>query len=89
IRSAFLHHVHAGGSDHPSKIKLDTQVILTAFGPPGSPIFELLDSNGNPFSGKASDYGPPEVRLNNTVLPSSAYDLTTGNPWFIYLKNSL
>ncbi|MFM9449633.1 hypothetical protein, partial [Streptomyces acidiscabies] len=50
IRSAFLHHVHAGGSDHPSKIKLDTQVILTAFGPPGSPIFELLDSNGNPFS---------------------------------------
>lgn len=89
LRRGFYKHVHLGGTDHPSKINLSTTRTLFARGPIGSTIFLTYDENGSRVSSwVAANYGFPEVRLNNTVLASSAYTLdpSTGR---IYLKNSL
>lgn len=92
LRRGFYKHIHLGGNNHPSKINLSTTRILIAKGPIGSTIFltyEVVDGIEKRVSSwKTTDYGYPEVRLNNQILPSSAYylDSSLGK---IYLKNSL
>lgn len=92
LRKGFYKHVHLGGNNHPSKINLSTTRTLIAKGPIGSTIFltyELINGVETRVSSwNSANYGYPEVRLNNSILPSTAYylDPTIGK---IYLKNSL
>lgn len=92
LRRGFYRHIHLGGNNHPSKINLSTTRTLIAKGPIGTTIFltyELInDVETRVSSWKPELYGFPEVRLNNSILPSTAYflDPTIGK---IYLKNSL
>lgn len=90
LRKSFYRHVHLGGSNHPSKINLSTVRNLVASGPIGSTIFLIFEEDGVTRAAPwdPASYGIPEVRLNNTILPSSAYTLNSTTSK-IYLKNSL
>ena len=90
LRKSFYRHVHLGGINHPSKINLSTVRNLVASGPIGTTIFLIYEEDGVTRTAPwdPAIYGIPEVRLNNAILPSTAYTLnaTTSK---IYLKNSL
>lgn len=92
LRRGFYKHIHLGGNNHPSKINLSTTRTLIAKGPIGSTVFLTFETiNGidtRVSSWNPAIYGFPEVRLNNAILPATAYylDPTIGK---IYLKNSL
>ena len=92
LRRGFYKHIHLGGNNHPSKINLSTTRTLIAKGPIGSTVFLTYETiNGvetRVSSWKPASYGFPEVRLNNAILPTTAYylDPAVGK---IYLKNSL
>ena len=92
LRRGFYKHIHLGGNNHPSKINLSTTRTLIAKGPIGSTVFltyETVNGVDNRVSSwNSASYGFPEVRLNNVVLPTTAYylDPSIGK---IYLKNSL
>lgn len=86
LRKSFYKHVHLGGTDHPSKIQLATKRILDCTAPVGSTILSVGFSTTD--SKIATDYGIPEVRLNNVILPESTYRLSFSEAR-IYLKNSL
>lgn len=91
LQQSFYKHVHVGGVDNPSKILLDTELILNAPIPSdlkGSTVFIVKKSDGATFTWDNSDYGAPKVLLNNIVLPSSEYELSPRSGK-IYLKNSL
>ena len=92
LRRGFYKHIHLGGNNHPSKINLSTNRTLIAKGPIGSTVFLTYETvNGidvRVSNWTAANYGFPEVRLNNAILPTTAYylDPAVGK---IYLKNSL
>jgi len=88
LKQTFYHHVHLGGANHPSKINLSSQLILNAVAPEGSDIFTIEDSSGNLFTWKTSNYGIPQVRLNNVELLKSDYSLVPSTG-ILYLKNSV
>lgn len=88
LKKSFYHHVHLGGPDHPSKIILDTQLVLNASAPTGSTIFLVRDASGNVFSWYPANYGVPEVRLNNVALLASQYSLESSSGR-LSLKNSV
>ncbi len=88
LKKAFYRHVHLGGSNYPSKIVLDTELVFNATAPVGSTIFFVRNANGSIFTWSAADYGIPEVRLNNSALPESAYGVSPG-AGKIFLKNSI
>ena len=91
LKLVFYGHVHAGAPNHPSKIELSSQLILDAPIPkdyPGTTIFLIKNESGNTFTWNDSQYGVPEILLNNKVLPNNSYRLEPSSGK-IYLKNSL
>ncbi len=76
LRRGFYKHIHLGGNNHPSKINLSTTRTLIAKGPIGSTVFLTFETiNGvdtRVSSWTSANYGFPEVRLNNVVLPTTA-----------------
>lgn len=94
LRKAFYKHKHLGTTGNPSQILLSTTLILNAsttdgnISYPSSNIFLLKNQDGTNFTSNFSDYGIPEVRLNNEILPTSSYRIDTTNKK-IYLKNSI
>ena len=88
LARSFYRHVHAGGSDHPSKINLSTCKVLDGVGPLGSTIFDTFDEKGLRFSWPAADFGIPEVRVDERTLSQDSYTIsaTAGR---IFLKNSV
>ena len=88
LRKGFYRHVHLGGPDNPSKIDLSVNLTLEATGPVGTTIFIIQDPQGKLAGKTLADFGFAQVRLNNQILPESAYRLDFGAKR-IYLKNSL
>ena len=99
LRKAFYKHVHLGGTDNPSKINLTTNFILYGYALEtgstipieGTTILFLSKSRTSlqkltPWND--SLYGIPVVRLNNIVLPTSAYSIRKSES-LIFLKNSI
>jgi len=96
LRKAFYNHKHLGTTGNPSKILLSTTLILNGSNNdgttnyPSSTIFILKNQDGTNFTGNFSNYGIPEVRLDNSVLPTSSYRIdSSSTPKKIYLKNSI
>ena len=96
IRKAFYKHKHLGTTGNPSQILLSTQLILNCSNSdssssyPSSTIFILQNQDGTEFTGNISDYGIPDVKLNNISLASTEYRIdSTSSPRKIYLKNSI
>ena len=84
INGLFLHHVHSGVSDQPSKIVLGSQVLDTLSVYPGSTIFllhenfllpadlpTLTDSSGTPLLFSSSD--PTVKTLTSEAAPFPLY----------------
>lgn len=99
LRKAFYKHVHLGGEDNPSKIDLTTNIILYGYAlesdstipVEGSTILFLSRSKTRlikltPWNDNL--YGIPVVRLNNIVLPTTAYSINKSES-LIFLKNSI
>lgn len=88
LELAFYHHHHLGPPNHPTKINLASEIVLTAKGPAGSTILLLYDANGNAFTGDPTKYGIPSVTVNNVTLPPADYllQLSAGK---LSLMNSL
>lgn len=96
LRKAFYKHKHLGTSGNPSQILLSTQLILNCSNSdstasyPSSTIFILKNQDGTDFTGNISDYGIPDVKLNNVSLASTEYRIdSNSSPRKIYLKNSI
>jgi hypothetical protein len=96
IRKAFYKHKHLGTTGNPSQILLSTQLILNCSNSdssssyPSSTIFILQNQDGTEFTGNISDYGIPDVKLNNVSLASTEYRIdSASSPRKIYLKNSI
>jgi hypothetical protein len=87
LESAFYHHVHLGGINHPSKILLSTNLILQASSTVTSTIF-YVTNNGAIFTWNPANYGIPVVTLNNIVIPPSDYVLTPSSGK-LELQNSI
>lgn len=88
LKNLIQGHVHLGGANHPSKILLTTELILTAKAPIGSTIFLLYRDDNTLFTDTPDNYGHPSVLLNNIVLDEKSYvlNLQSGK---LSLKNSL
>ena len=96
LRKAFYKHKHLGTVGNPSQINLSTTLILDCSNNdgvntyPSSTIFIIKNQDGTNFTGSFSDYGLPEVTLDNEILDPSNYRIdTTSTPRKIYLKNSI
>ncbi len=90
LRKSFYRHVHLGGINHPTKINLSTVRNLVASGPIGTTVFLIFEEDGTTRTAPWDPalYGIPQVRLNNSILPSTSYTLNASTSK-IYLKNSL
>jgi hypothetical protein len=96
LNKAYLNHKHLGSNSNPSKIDLNSDLIL--FGSStydgitrsSNSIFIITYSDGTLFSGNFDNYGVPEVYINNLKLSNSDYRFELDiAPCKLVLKNSV
>ena len=96
LNKAYLNHKHLGSSLSPSKVDLNSDLILLGSSTyngvirSSNSIFVITYSDGTLFSGNFDNYGVPEVYIDNLKLSNSDYrfELDT-TPCKLVLKNSI